>query len=173
MKLKFCVRVKEERAVVVINYNENKHHRRVVNRKIARRHMGIVTTKSGPNKGTFDKTIIYKMLEQQKNNKVGANHSLFQDRIYKKPSITIRKVNSEPTKNTPSPLLSTQNTEKMYPIPMYNKDRPCRIRSLDPPHEIKNVIFVEKQFTNSEGGQEHFRLPRDCRYEAFKRKHYI
>ena len=141
MKLKFCVRVKEERAVVVINYNERKHHRQVVNRKIARRHMGICTT---PNKGAFDKTIIYKMLEQQKNNKVGANHSLFQDRIYKRPSINSREVNSEPTRNTPSPLPSTQNTEKMYPITMYNKDRPCRIRSLDPPHEIKNFIFVEK-----------------------------
>ena len=84
------------------------------------------------------------MLEQQKNNKVGANHSLFQDRIYKRPSINSREVNSEPTRNTPSPLPSTQNTEKMYPITMYNKDRPCRIRSLDPPHEIKNFIFVEK-----------------------------
>ena len=170
MKLKFCVRVKEERAVVVINYNERKHHRQVVNRKIARRHMGICTT---PNKGAFDKTIIYKMLEQQKNNKVGANHSLFQDRIYKRPSINIRGVNSEPTRNTPSPLPSTQNTGKMYPIPMYNKDRPRRIRSLDSRHEIKNVIFVEKQFPNSEGGEEDYRLPRDCRYEAFKRRYYI
>ena len=170
MKLKFWTRVKEERAVLSINYKEKTHHRQVVNRKIARRHMGICTT---PNKGAFDKTIIYKMLEQQKNNKVGANHSLFQDRIYKRPSINIRGVNSEPTRNTPSPLPSTQNTGKMYPIPMYNKDRPRRIRSLDSRHEIKNVIFVERQFPNSEGDEEHYRLPRDCRYEAVKRKHYI
>ena len=170
MKSKLRIRVKEERAVLSINYKEKKHHRQVVNRKIARRHMGICTT---PNKGAFDKTIIYKMLEQQKNNKVGANHSLFQDRIYKRPSINSREVNSEPTRNTPSPLPSTQNTGKMYPIPMYNKDRPRRIRSLDSRHEIKNVIFVEKQFPNSEGGEEDYRLPRDCRYEALKRKHYL
>ena len=94
------------RAVLSINYKEKKHHRQVVNRKIARRHMGILTTNSDPNKGTFDKTMIYKMLEQQKNNKVGANHSLFQDRIYKRPSINSREVNSEPTRNTPSPLPS-------------------------------------------------------------------
>ena len=170
MKSKLRIRVKEERAVLSIDYKEKKHHRQVVNRKIARRHMGICTT---PNKGAFDKTIIYKMLEQQKNNKVGANHSLFQDRIYKRPSINSREVNSEPTRNTPSPLPSTQNTGKMYPIPMYNKDRPRRIRSLDSRHEIKNVIFVEKQFPNSEGGEEDYRLPRDCRYEAFKRRYYI
>ena len=113
------------------------------------------------------------MLDQQKNNKVGANHSLFQDRIYKRPSINSREVNSEPTRNTPSLLSSTQNTEKMYPSPAYSKDRPCIIRSLNTPHEIKNVIVVEKQFTTSEGGEEHYRLPRDCRYEACKRKHYI
>ena len=172
MKLKFWTRVKEERAVVSINYKEKKHHRQVVNRKIARRHMGICTTPD-PNKGAFDKIMIYNMLEQQKNNKVGANYSLFQDSIYEKPSITIRKVNSEPTRNNPSPLPSTQNTEKMYPIPMYKTDRPRRIRSLVPPYENKNVIFVEKQFPNSEGGEEHYRLPRDCRYEAVKRKHYI
>ena len=113
------------------------------------------------------------MLEQQKNNKVGANYSLFQDRIYEKPSINIRKVISEPTRNIPLPLPSTQNTEKMYPIPMYNTDRPSGIRSLVPPDEIKDVIFVERQFSNSEGDEEHYRLPRDCRYEALKRKHYI
>ena len=109
MKSKLRIRVKEERAVLSINYKEKRHHRQVVNRKIARRHMGICTT---PNKGAFDKTIIYKMLEQQKNNKVGANHSLFQDRIYKRPSINSREVNSEPTRNTPSLLPSTQNTKK-------------------------------------------------------------
>ena len=132
--------------------------------------MGIFTT---PDSNKFDKTVVYKMLEQQKNNKVGANYSLFQDRIYEKPSINIRKVNSEPTRNIPPPLPSIQITEKLYPIPMYNTDRPRRTRSLVPPHEIKNVIFVEKQFTTSEGGEEHYRLPRDCRYEACKRKHYI
>ena len=84
--------------------------------------MGIFTTPD-PNKGTFDKTMVYNMLEQQKNNKVGANYSLFHDRIYEKPPINIRNVNSEPTRNTPSPLPSTKNTEKMYPIPMYNTDR--------------------------------------------------
>ena len=172
MKLKFWTRVKEERAVLSINYKEKKHHRQVVNRKIARRHMGICTTPD-PNKGAFDKTIIYNMLEQQKNNKVGANYSLFQDRIYEKPSINVRKVNSEPTRNIPLPLPSTQNTEKMYPIPMYNTDRPSKIRSLVPPQEIKNVIFVEKQFPNNVGGEEHYKLPRDCRYESVKRKHYI
>ena len=85
--------------------------------------MGIFTT---PDSNKFDKTVVYKMLEQQKNNKVGANYSLFQDRIYEKPPINIRNVNSEPTRNTPSPLPSTKNTEKMYPIPMYNTDRPRR-----------------------------------------------
>ena len=170
MKLKFWTRVKEERAVLSINYKEKKHHRQVVNRKIARRHMGICTT---PNKGAFDKTIIYKMLEQQKNNKVGANHSLFQDRIYKRPSINSREVNSEPTRNTPSPLPSTKNTEKMYPIPVYNTNRLRSITSLHPPHEIKKATFVEKRFSNNEGDEEHYRLPRDCRYEAVKRNHYI
>ena len=172
MKLKFWTRVQEERSVLSTNYKEMKHHRQVVNRKIVRRHMGIHTTPDS-NKGAFDKTIIYNMLEQQKNNKVGANYSLFQDRIYEKPSINIRKVNSEPTRNIPLPLPSTQNTEKMYPIPMYNTDRPSKIRSLVPPQEIKNVIFVEKQFPDNVRGEEHYKLPRDCRYESVKRKHYI
>ena len=172
MKSKFWIRVKEERSVLSLNYKEKKYHRQVVNRKIARRHMGIFTTPD-PNKSAFDKTVVYKMLEQQKNNKVGANYSLFQDRIYEKPSINIRKVNSEPTRNIPPPLPSTQTAEKLYPIPMYNTDRPRRTRSLVPPHEIKNVIFVEKLFPNDEGGEGHYRLPRDCRYEAVKRKHYI
>ena len=172
MKLKFCVRVKEERSLVVINHEEKKSHRQVVNRKIAQRHMGILTTPD-PNKGRFDKTIVYKMLEQQKNNNVGAIHSLFQDRIYKKPSIDIRKVNSEPTRNTPSPLPSTPNTEKMYPIPKYNKNRLRTMKSLAPPHEIKKVTFVEKRFSNGEGGEEYYRHPSNCRYDAFKRKHYI
>ena len=141
MKSKLRIRVKEESAVLSIDYKEKKHHRQVVNRKIARRHMGICTT---PNKGAFDKTIIYKMLEQQKHNKVGANHSLFQDRIYKRPSINSREVNSEPTRNTPSPLPSPKIIEKRYPIPMYNTNRLLRIKSLVPPHEIKNLIFVEK-----------------------------
>ena len=61
----------------------------------------------------------------------------------------------------------------MYPIPMYNTDRPSKIRSLVPPQEIKNVIFVEKQFPDNVGGEEHYKLARDCRYESVKRKHYI
>ena len=113
MNLMFRKQVKEKRTVVESNYIGKKHHRQVINRKIAQRHVGILKTPD-TNKGTFDKTMVYNMLEQQKNNKVGANYSLFRDRNYKKPSINIRKVNSEPTRNSPSPLPSTKSTEKMY-----------------------------------------------------------